>query len=74
MSITTIARQAQGIRTGKFIAKLAEDAYFMRVDNMALKYLLLELMNPGTMKLLVAVQRMVDGTAPEENNHRTPTI
>jgi hypothetical protein len=33
MSITTIARQAQGVRTGEVIAKLAEDAYFMRVDN-----------------------------------------
>jgi hypothetical protein len=33
MSITTIARQAQGIRDGEVIAKLAEDAYFMRVDN-----------------------------------------
>jgi hypothetical protein len=33
MSITAIARQAQGIRTGDVIAKLAEDAYFMRVNN-----------------------------------------
>jgi hypothetical protein len=33
MSITTIARQAQGMRVGELIAKLAEDAYFMRVDN-----------------------------------------
>jgi hypothetical protein len=33
MSITTIARQAQGMRTGEVIAKLTEDAYFMRVDN-----------------------------------------
>jgi hypothetical protein len=33
MSITMIARQAQGMRVGKVIAKLAEDAYFMRVDN-----------------------------------------
>jgi hypothetical protein len=33
MSITAIARQAQGIRAGKVIAKLAEDTYFMRVDN-----------------------------------------
>jgi hypothetical protein len=30
MSITTIV---QGIRAGEVIAKLAEDAYFMRVDN-----------------------------------------
>jgi hypothetical protein len=33
MSITTIARQAQGMRAGQVITKLAEDAYFMRVDN-----------------------------------------
>jgi hypothetical protein len=33
MSITAIARQAQGIRAGEVIAKLPEDAYFMRVDN-----------------------------------------
>jgi hypothetical protein len=33
MSMTAIARQAQGIRAGEIIAKLAEDAYFMRVDN-----------------------------------------
>jgi hypothetical protein len=33
MSITTIARQAQGMRAGEVIAKLAEDAYFMRVDS-----------------------------------------
>jgi hypothetical protein len=33
MSITTIARQAQGMRAGQVITKLAEDAYFMRVNN-----------------------------------------
>jgi hypothetical protein len=33
MSITAIARQDKGIRAGEVIAKLAEDAYFMRVDN-----------------------------------------
>jgi hypothetical protein len=33
MSITAIARQAQGIRAGEVIAKLTENAYFMRVDN-----------------------------------------
>jgi hypothetical protein len=33
MSITTIARQAQGHHVGEIITKLAEDAYFMRVDN-----------------------------------------
>jgi hypothetical protein len=33
MFITTIACQAQGMRAGEVITKLAEDAYFMRVDN-----------------------------------------
>jgi hypothetical protein len=33
MSITTIACQAQGMRVGEVIAKLAEDTYFTRVDN-----------------------------------------
>jgi hypothetical protein len=33
MSIIAIAHQAQGIRAREVIAKLAEDAYFMRVDN-----------------------------------------
>jgi hypothetical protein len=33
MSIIAIAREAQGIGAGEVIAKLAEDAYFMRVDN-----------------------------------------
>jgi hypothetical protein len=33
MYITTIARQAQGKRAGEVITKLAEDAYFMRVNN-----------------------------------------
>jgi hypothetical protein len=33
MSITTIARQDQGMHAGEVIAKLAEGAYFMRVDN-----------------------------------------
>jgi hypothetical protein len=32
MSITMIARQAQGVRVGQVITKLAEDAYFMRVN------------------------------------------
>jgi hypothetical protein len=33
MSITMIACQAQGMHAGEVIAKLAEDAYFMRVNN-----------------------------------------
>jgi hypothetical protein len=37
MSITTIAHQAHGVRTGEVITKLAEDAYFMRVDNRVTK-------------------------------------
>jgi hypothetical protein len=28
-----IARQAQGVRAGEVITKLAEDTYFMRVNN-----------------------------------------
>jgi hypothetical protein len=32
MSITTIARQSQGMHAGQVITKLAEDAYFMRVN------------------------------------------
>jgi hypothetical protein len=35
----------------------------------SLKYPFSELVSPGITKLLVAVQRMVDATAPEENNH-----
>jgi hypothetical protein len=33
MSITMMPRQAQGMRAREVIAKLEEDAYFMRVDN-----------------------------------------
>jgi hypothetical protein len=33
VSITMIARQAQEMRAGEVIAKLAEESYFMRVDN-----------------------------------------
>jgi hypothetical protein len=33
MYITVIAHQVQGMRTEEVIAKLAKDAYFMRVDN-----------------------------------------
>jgi hypothetical protein len=73
MSITMIAREAQGIRAGEVIAKLAEDAYFMRVDNRVTQVLLSELVTPGTTKLLVAVQWTADVTTPEENNHRIPT-
>jgi hypothetical protein len=73
MSITTIACQAKGLRTGEVIAKLAEDAYFTRVDNRITQVPLSELVNQATMKLPAAVQQMVDTTALVENNHRTPT-
>jgi hypothetical protein len=33
MSITMMARQAQGVHAGEVITKLAEDAYFKRVNN-----------------------------------------
>jgi hypothetical protein len=73
MSITTIARQAQGIRAGEFITKLAEDAYFMRVDNRVTQVPPSELANPITMKPQVAVQLM-DATVLEENSHKTTTV
>jgi hypothetical protein len=58
MSITTIARQSQGIRAGEVIAKLAEDAYFMRVDNRVTQVPLppSELMKLDITKLLVATR------------------
>jgi hypothetical protein len=60
------------------IAKLSEDAYSMRVDNRVTEVPPplpgSELMNPDTMKLAVAVQQMVDATAPVENNPQTPIV
>jgi hypothetical protein len=70
MSITTIARQAQGIHAGEVITKLAEDAYFMSVDNRVTQVPPLRTI---TMKPQVAVQLM-DATVLEENSHRTPTV
>jgi hypothetical protein len=46
MSITTIARQAQGMRAGEVIAKLTEDAYYMRVDNRVTQVLPLKTRKP----------------------------
>jgi hypothetical protein len=74
MSISTIARQAQGIRIGQVIAKLAEDAYFMRVDNRVTQVPPPEHANMRTMKPQVAVQRIMDATVLEDISHRTPTI
>jgi hypothetical protein len=73
MSIYTIARQAQGIHAGEVIAKLAEDAYFMRVDNRVTQAPPPELANTRTMKPQVTVQPM-DATVLEENSPRTPTV
>jgi hypothetical protein len=73
MSITTIARQAQKVRVGEVIAKLAEDTYFMRVDNRVTQVPSSEPMNLDTMKLPAEVQQTVDVTTPVENNHTTPT-
>jgi hypothetical protein len=74
MSISTIACQAQGIRTGKVIAKLAEDAYFMRVDNKVTQAPPPELANTRTMKPQVAVQQIMDATVLEENCPGTATV
>jgi hypothetical protein len=70
MSITAIARQAQGIRAGEVIAKLAEDAYFMRVDNRVT-----QLPPPGiaTMKLQVAA-RTSAVTVLEPSCRLSPTV
>jgi hypothetical protein len=69
-----IARQAQGIRAGEVIAKLAKDAYFMRVDNKVTQAPPPELANTRTTKPQVAVQRIMDATVLEENSPRTPTV
>jgi hypothetical protein len=65
MSITTIARQAHGIRAGEVIAKLAEDAYFMRVDNRVTQVSPpSELIKPDTMKLPVAARQTAGSGHP----------
>jgi hypothetical protein len=61
MSITTIARQAQGMRAGEVIAKLAEDAYFMRVNNRVTQAPPFKLAKP-IMKPQAAVQPTTDAT------------
>jgi hypothetical protein len=70
MSIIAIACQAQGIRAGEVIAKLAEDAYFMRVDNRVTQP-----PPPGTAttKLQVAVLTLVV-TVLEPNCRPSPTV
>jgi hypothetical protein len=73
MSITTIARQAQGMRAGEVIAKLAEDAYFMRVDNRIAQVPPSGIANKTT-KPQVTVRLTTNATIPEENYRLTPTI
>jgi hypothetical protein len=72
MSITAIAHQAQGMRAGEVITKLAEDAYFMRVDNRVT-----QVPSSGTAskttKPQVAVWAQV-ATVLERSYHLTPTV
>jgi hypothetical protein len=70
MSITAIARQAQVIRAGEVIAKLAEDAYFMRVDNRVTQ---LPPLGTAITKLQVAV-RTSAVTALKSSCRPSPTI
>jgi hypothetical protein len=67
MFITMIARQAQAIRAGEVIAKLAEDAYFMWVDNRVSQVPPSELMKSGTMKPLVAARQTTEATVSTKN-------
>jgi hypothetical protein len=62
MSITTIARQAQGVRAGEIIAKLAEDAYFMRVDNRVTQVPPVRTHEPRHHEATSRVQQTVDAT------------
>jgi hypothetical protein len=73
MSIATIARQAQGMRTGEVIAKLAEDAYFMRVDNRVAQVPPSRIANLTT-KPQVAVQLTTVTTVLEESYRLIPTV
>jgi hypothetical protein len=67
MSITAIARQAQGMHAGEVIAKLAEDAYFMRVDNRVTQP-----PPPGTKPQVAA--RTSDVTILEPSCRPSPTV
>jgi hypothetical protein len=55
------------MRAGEVIAKLAEDAYFMRVDNRITQVPPLRTRDQKTMKPQVVVQRTMDATVLEEN-------
>jgi hypothetical protein len=72
MSITTIARQAQGMHAGQVIAKLAEDAYFMRVDNRVT-----QVPPSGTASMTTKPQvpvRTSVATVLEQSYQLTPTV
>jgi hypothetical protein len=73
MSITTIARQAQGMRAGEVITKLAEDAYFMRVDNRVTQVPPLSGTASKTTKPQVAVRTSV-ATVLDGSYRPTPTV
>jgi hypothetical protein len=72
MSITTIAHQVQGMRTGEVITKLAEDSYFMQVDKGSLKFPPLGTTSK-TMKPRVVVRTSV-ATVLERSYQLTPTV
>jgi hypothetical protein len=72
MSITKIARQAHGMHARQVIAKLAEDAYFMRVDNRVTQVPPLKT-READHEATSTVQPTTDATVLEENYHRTPT-
>jgi hypothetical protein len=73
MSITTIARQAQGMHAGEVIAKLAEDVYFMRVDNRVTQVPPSGITS-NTTKPQVAVELTTVATVPEGSYRLTPTV
>jgi hypothetical protein len=60
------------MRAGQVIAKLAEDAYFMRVDNRLTQVPPLRT-READMKPQVAVQLTTDAIVLEVTYHRTPT-
>jgi hypothetical protein len=62
------------MRAGEVIAKLAEDAYFMRVDNRVAQVPPSEPANPTTTKLQVVVQLTTDATVLERSYRLTPTV
>jgi hypothetical protein len=61
------------MHVGEVIAKLAEDAYFMRVDNRVTQVPPSGIANPTT-KPQVAVQLTMVSTVPEESYQLTPTV